>query len=392
MAFSTTRAAMTSIVTEAEVCVIGAGVMGLSAAYRLAMRGFDVLVLERSYPGLEASAANAGTIALQNKPIRSIPLGLHSVRLWRSLADEWGEDTGYERRGGLRLAHTDEDVAALHTAVEVQRSHGMAVEIVDRPTLERDAPYLARSVQAASYCPDDGMANPLATVRALLKTCARSGVRVWSRHPVNALEPGADGYLVGTPNGSVRARIVVSATGAWSRAVAQLVGISVPVRAEVLQVMTTDDAPALFPHIITHIRGNLTLKQAAVTGRVLIGGGWRGEGDPTTGTKRVSRESLLGNLQTAIDAVPGLARARVLRAWAGFEGRTSDRLLMVGAVPSLPGLFMLGCASGGFTFAPVAGVMLAALVAGAPADLPFEPFDLRRLVSEAGIEYCERTH
>ncbi len=87
---------MKEVVGEAEVCVVGAGAMGLSAAYQLARRGTEVLVLERTYPGLESSAANAGTLGLQNKPLAAIPLVLRAVEMWRQFTDELGVDVEYE--------------------------------------------------------------------------------------------------------------------------------------------------------------------------------------------------------------------------------------------------------------------------------------------------------
>src|SRR5687767_922691 len=88
-----------AVVGEAAVCVIGAGAMGLSAAYQLARRGTDVLVLERAHPGLESSAANAGTLGLQNKALAALPLVQRAIEMWRQFTDELGVDVEYEKRG-----------------------------------------------------------------------------------------------------------------------------------------------------------------------------------------------------------------------------------------------------------------------------------------------------
>src|SRR5262249_34683837 len=120
---------MASIVAEVQACVVGAGVMGLSAAYQIASRGLSGMVLGRSVAGQEASAANAGTLGLQNKPIQSLPLVLRAVSLWRSMSEELGVDVQYERRGGFRLAHSAADVEKLEKAVIAQRAYGVAVEM-----------------------------------------------------------------------------------------------------------------------------------------------------------------------------------------------------------------------------------------------------------------------
>jgi glycine/D-amino acid oxidase-like deaminating enzyme len=369
------------IVGEAQVCVIGAGIMGLSAAYQMALRGLDVLVLERSRPGLEASAANAGTLCLQNKHITSIPLVIYAIQMWRRFSDELDVDVEYEKRGGFRLAHTPEDVARLEKEVQAQRGLGVATEMVYQPQLSREAPYLRSDVLAASFCADDGMANPLVSVRALLKGATARGVRIWHPCAVSGIDVrGDDRFLVRTERGVVRCTSVLSAAGAWNGVTAAMVGVSLPITFEPLQVLTTDTAPPIFPHIVTHIRGNLTLKQVLGTGKVLIGGAWKGEGDLATGLKRVRRDGLIGNLAWACQNIPGIAQTSLLRAWVGLEGRTPDKLLISGSVGSPRGFHVLGCSGGGYTVSPAAGVLAAQHVLGEQPDLPWEPFHVRRFI------------
>ncbi len=372
---------MERIIAETQVCIVGGGVMGLATAWQLAARGLDVVIVEKAIPGLQASAANAGTLAIQNKHTRSIPLVQRAIAMWRTLSDQTGVDIGYEKRGGFRLAHSVDDLEKLERAVGIQRTLGVAAEMVYQPQLAREAPYLAPTVVAASYCPDDGMANPLASSRALLVAARREGARLLHHCPVSAIESGADDrFLVQTPRGVIRCAQVISAAGAWNVDVARMVGVELPLTTDVLQVMTTDAAPPLFPHIVTHVRGNLTVKQASATGKILIGGGWRGEGDPVTGIKRVCRETLIANLKWATQCVPGIAKSRLLRAWAGFEGRTPDKLLLSGSVDVPRGFHLLGCGGGGYTLAPFAGAIAAARVCGETIDLPLDAFNVKRFI------------
>jgi glycine/D-amino acid oxidase-like deaminating enzyme len=358
-----------AVIADVPVCVIGAGVMGLSAAWQIAKAGETVLVLDRGVPGQEASAANAGTLALQNKPPASLPVVLAAIRMWRQLSDDLGFDVQYERRGGFRVAHTPADVEKLERDVLAQRAHGLEVETIYQPQLSKAAPYLSPSILAAAYCHDDGMANPLAATRALIKACARRGATIRSRCGVLAITVrGNREFLLRTTDGIVRAAQVVSATGAWSADVARLAGASLPLTSDVLMVATTVMTPAVFPHIVSHVRGNLTLKQSAVTGKVLIGGAWPGDGDRDSGEKRVRRESLVGNLRWAVENIPAIARTRLQRAWVGFEGRSPDRQLVAGPLDHLPGFFVIGCASGGFTVAPMAGLLAARHVSGTAPD------------------------
>jgi sarcosine oxidase subunit beta len=358
-----------AVIADVPVCVVGGGVMGLFAAWRIAENGVPVLVLERGVPGQEASAANAGTLALQNKPAGSLPVVLEAIRLWRRMSEDLEFDVQYERRGGFRVAHTPADVEKLERDVLAQLAHGLPVEVVHQPHLSKAAPYLNPEILAASYCDEDGMANPLATTRALMRACGRRGVTIRTQCGVLGITVrGSHDFLLQTTQGVVRATQVISAAGAWSADIAQLVGASLPLTSDVLMVATTVMTPPIFPHIISHVRGNLTAKQSALTGKMLIGGAWPGDGDRHSGRKQVRRESVIGNLRWAVESIPAIASTRLQRAWVGFEGRSPDRQLVAGPLDQVPGFFIIGCASGGFTVAPMAGALAAAHVSGAATD------------------------
>jgi glycine/D-amino acid oxidase-like deaminating enzyme len=350
---------MKTHIAETQVCIVGAGVMGASAAFQLSDKGQDVLLLDKSVAGLQASGANAGTVAVQNKKLEAIPLVLRSVDLWQTLSERLEMDVEYEQRGGFRIAHTDEDVEALEKAVGDQQTQGAFVEMVYPPRLHDEAPYLSRHIKAASYSPHDGMANPLATTRAFLTAARRRGARLWQHSAVTGIDVHGDrDFTVHCGRGAVRCPSVIITAGTWIHNVARMVGVNLPLTTVVMQVSITTSGPPLFPHIVTHIGGNLTLKQQKITGKIILGGGWPGEGDPQSGVKRVTRESLIGHLRWIAEAIPGIGQRDLLRSWVGFEGRTPDKLLISGPLGP-PGLFVLGCAAGGFTLCPIAGQIAA---------------------------------
>jgi sarcosine oxidase, subunit beta len=363
---------------SADVCVVGAGVMGLFTALELAEDGADVLVVDRGVPGAQASSANAGTLAVQNKRNEALPLVLASLVLWEEMSDRLGIDVEYERRGGVRVAHSDEDVTKLRASVREQTALGARVEWLDRDGVARAAPYLAKTIQAASYCPDDGMANPFAVTRGALRACRRAGCRIWPGWPIVDLRQVDDDRVeCVSPRGTITAAHVLIAAGAWTERLTARAGRTLALSHDVLQAVITDSGPMLFPHVVTHVRGNLTLKQQR-TGRVLIGGAWKGRGDLETGTSRVVHEQLLGNLRWALQTVPALATTRVLRAWTGFEGRTPDRLPLLGPLPGTPRIHALGCAGGGFTLSPFAGRLAADLIAHRTPALPVDRYLIGR--------------
>lgn len=364
---------------EPDVCIVGAGVMGLSLAWELVRRGRRVICFDRSAPGREASAATAGTLAVQNKPLGSVPLTLLALRMWRDLSRELGFDVEYEVRGGIRVAHTDDDIDRLTRSAAAQQSAGATVELVEPPKLFALAPYLSQSIRLGAYCPDDGMANPFAAVRGLVRACRAAGVQFEFQRPVERVFVSPDGNIrIQAGTLTIETPAAVLASGAWIRTLVESLRIILPVATRVQQVLITDGGPDLLPHIVTHVRGNLTLKQQAMSGKVLIGGGWTGIGDETSGVRRLARGSIVGNARAAIGTVPALAGRRLLRAWTGFEGRTPDKLPLIGPLPGIRNLHLLGCASGGLTLAPACGHLLAQRLTDQRTDLPLDAFSPER--------------
>lgn len=373
---------------DSDVIVVGAGVMGLSLALALAQRARRVLVLDRSAPGREASAATAGTLAVQNKPLASIPLTLRALQIWQTMERGLGRTVEYEVRGGLRVAHTAEDLDRLRRSAIAQRAAGAPVELLDAAEVFRLAPYLSRNICAATWCPLDGMANPFLAVRVLSRACRDAGVGFALHTPVERVKLSAGGGVEVQGGGTAfQAAAGVLASGAWIPTLVPEAAFSLPIAAKVQQVLITDSDAAPLPHVITHVRGNLTLKQQHLTRKVLVGGGWSGIGDEARRGRRLSFVSMIGNARAAIETVPALAGARLLRAWTGYEGRTPDKLPLIGPLPGAPGLFVLGCGSGGLTIAPAAAELLVQQMCGEVTTVRAEPFLPERFSAHVAFQH-----
>ena len=366
-------------IQEAEVCIIGGGIMGCSTAFRLSQMGKKVVVVEKTYPGAEASTATAGTMAVQNKVPGSIVLTLESLKVWQRLSEELEWDTGFEMRGGYRLAYSEEEWDKLEEDAAKQRKLGASVEIIPQEMLRKQIPYISPKVLAAGYCPQDSKANPLVVTYAFFRAARRLGAVFLTNARVTGIHILGDmDFVVKTRIGDVRAPIVVNAANVWSGQIAQMVGYSIPVTMEIQMAMITNGGPPIFPHIITAVKGNLTLKQEFPSGRVVIGGGWNGTGDYIKEVKQVDFDNLVRNLQTASDAVPELRGREIVRAWACYEGRSPDRLLMIGPLDSPKGFYIQCCVKGGFTLAPIVGVIMAEWLTKGKTSLPMDDYLVTR--------------
>ena len=368
-----------NIIQEAEVCIIGGGIAGCSTAFRLAQRGKKVVVIEKTFPGGEASTANAGTMAVQNKLAGSVQLTLESLNIWQHLSEELEWDVGFERRGGYRLAFSEQELEKLETDAAIQRTLGASVDIVPQERLRREIPYLSPNVLAAGYCPQDSKANPLVATSALFRAARRLGAVFLTNARVTGIEVLGDyDFIIRTKAGNVRAPIVVNAANVWAGQIAQMVGCSIPVTMDIQMAMITNGGPPIFPHIVTAVKGNITLKQESPSGRVVIGGGWNGTGDYVEEVKQVDYDNLVSNLQRAIEVIPELRGREIVRSWACYEGRSPDGLLMIGPIDSLKGFYVQCCVKGGFTLAPIVGMLMAEWLTKGKPHIPMDEYRVTR--------------
>jgi len=339
--------------------VVGGGVMGCAIAYHLSRAGEDVVLLERGELNREASGANAGTIHLQirqheNRGRGRLSLIERSAEEWRALEGELEKDIGLRMHGGLMLAHSEDEVNRLQQKMELDASLGLEPEFLTGAELLQLERALSPRIAAAVRSPHEGSANPLLVTEAFAARARDYGAVIKTHTAVTSLSmPEAGRFLVGTTDGALlEAERVVSAAGAWTGSVSRLLGIELPVWGYPLSVSVTEALPPLLSHVVQHIGRKLTMKQTAY-GTVLLGGGWLGT-DEGVVPKEATFEGIAGNAWEAIDVLPALASARLLRSWAGTIAVTADALPIVGEDPRAPGFVVVVVPVGaaGYTVGP----------------------------------------
>jgi glycine/D-amino acid oxidase-like deaminating enzyme len=357
-----------------DLLVVGAGIMGATAALHAAHGGMRVMVVERDVAGSGASGVNAGTLSLQIKRVGLMRHALRGYEWWR----EAGDDVGFKRTGGYTLAFTAKEQALLEERMTKKREAGAPIEFVSAAAARAREPALSDRIVGASYCAADGYADSTRTGPYLRGLLRAANVDLREHTPVRAIDAGDGGFRVTTSAGSIDARRLLIASGAWTASVAAMLGVTLPINVRVNTVSVTEPGPRRLHAAIGHATGLLTLKQKA-NGSYLIGGGWQGRGSPATGRGEVDGKTLLQNLRLARFAVPALAHSRVLRSWTGFEASVADHYPLAGALPGVPNAYVLACVRGGYTIGPCIGPLVADLVLGREPALPL--FDPGRVVA-----------
>jgi sarcosine oxidase, subunit beta len=214
-----------------DVIVVGAGVIGASSAYHLARAGLRTLVLEAFGGPAEGSTGRSfASIRSQWADPLNIELSWRSIRAFRSFPADHGIDVGYRPTGYLLLVPDGQWDAQL-AAVDLQRAHGVPVEVLDVAAAARITPFTPDGIAGATWGPTDGVVDPHLATGGYLSLARAAGAQVLFRHPVSAIVPGArgDGWSVTAGGQTHHARYVVNAAGGWSGEVAALAGLTVPV-------------------------------------------------------------------------------------------------------------------------------------------------------------------
>ena len=156
-----------------------------------------------------------------------------------------------------------------------------------------------------------------------------------------------------------------------------MVGINLPITGYVLHVNVSEPWPVVLNGIlIQHVGRRLTLKQTQY-GTFIIGGGWRGRLDRTTGRKSTLWDSLVGNTWVAARVLPILRDVRIIRTWGGMIATTPERTPIIGEYPRVKGFYIL-YAGAGFTLGPVVGRLMAELLLNGKTSLPIGAYDPER--------------
>ncbi|MFM8250936.1 MAG: glycine oxidase ThiO [Planctomycetota bacterium] len=376
---------MTSGVQQPAAVIVGGGVIGLSLAYELVTRSWQVTLLERREVGREASWAGAGILPPANHESAHHPLeqlaGL-TVQLhptWaRRLADETGIDTGYRRCGGLYLALTSGEVAALHGQAATWREEQIAVERLTLDELKTWEPALtepveSRAIKAAYRLPDEAQLRNPRHLAALAQACRQRGVRLVEQAAVTGFRTrGSRIAAVVTSQGEFSGDQVCLTAGAWSSLLLRDLGVEtgvLPIRGQMILFRT--ERP-LLQQIVSAGPRYLVPRD---DGRLLAG-----STEEDVGFAPETTAEGLQELQAfATRLVPSLRDAQIERTWTGLRPGTYDGLPYLGQLPGWSNLVVAaGHFRNGLYLSPATAVVIADLLEERPPPIDLRLFRVSR--------------
>lgn len=319
-----------------DVVVIGAGAIGASSAHHLAATGNRVVVLEAfDGPAAGSTGRSFASIRGQWADELNIELSWRSIRAYRDFPTEHGIDVGYRPSGYLLLV-SDALWAAQLRAVELQRAHGVPVEVLSFDAAQQITPFATDGLGGTTWGPADGVVDPHLATSAYLDLARRDGAEVRFRHAVTGIDAHPDGsWTVRAGDLRVRAQQLVNAAGGWAGAVAELAGLTVPVvhsRRNVYSSAPGAVGTAL-PMTVDFTSGFYLRSEGP---RLLFGGARPDEVDGyRTDVDWPWMEALL---ELGVQRFPWLADIPLDRAgcWAGTYENTPDHHGILGAAAEAP--------------------------------------------------------
>jgi glycine/D-amino acid oxidase-like deaminating enzyme len=364
---------------SSDYIVVGGGIVGAAIAYGLARAGEGVTLLDEGDVALRAARGNFGNVWVQGKGGASpdyADLTRQAANDWaefaRELEAETGLDLHFRRPGAAYICFSPEELAKRGAALVASNARARiqsAFEVLDRAALSQRLPGLGPAVAGGTFCPDDGTANPLYLLRALIRALVAKGGRYLPRHAVTSLAREGSGHVARTPHGAFCAGRIVLAAGLANATLAPMLGLSGSVRPVRGQIMVTEKVRPFLPCGTNFIR------------QTVEGGCIFGESSEEVGTDDGTTLPVLRDTaRKAIAAFPLLRDVRVVRAWGALRIMTPDG---VPVYQGRDGAFVV-CVHSGVTLAPWhAGGLVDHLRAGGFDPATFQSFQPERFDVQA---------
>ncbi len=348
-----------------DVIVVGAGVVGLSCAWRTAERGLRVLVIERARPGAGASNVAAGMLAPVGEATwgedRLLDLALESHRLWPRFAEELaaaaGGEIGYLDLGALHVALDRDEAAELRRRFELMRSLELEADWT-RPRACRELEPGLGSVTAGVHAPHENAVDPRSLIVALAAAFEAAGGRLEVAEVTAAVLDRERFAGVRTQDGREhRARATVLAAGSWSAAEwlpAEARPSIRPVKGQILTLR----GPASEPVCERIVVGERVYLVPREDGRLIVGATIEEQGFDT----RITAGGVHELLREAYRALPDVAELELVEANAGLRPTTPDNLPLIGAGEVAGLLLATGHYRNGILLAPVTAERIAGML------------------------------
>ena len=413
---------------EADVVIVGAGIVGVSAAYWLARGGMKVVLLEKGSVGAEQSSRNWGWCRQQNRDARELPLSTRSLSLWEDMTDDIGESLGFRRCGLLYLTNDQAELDGWNRWGIFARGEGVDTRMLSASEAAKRGHATQKKWLGGVWSPSDGIADPSLAAPMIAKGVLKHGGHVIQNCAARGVELSA-GAVCGviTERGTIRTRQVVMAGGVWARSFLNQLGINFPQASVRSSILSVKPGSTGLPDALHTTNASVTKRGDGGYTLAISGNGrvdptpgilkstvqflpmfakrWRqlAPGDlqawrygfdtnrkwsleqptPMETTRildpRPDKNTLKATLENAQALLPELKNAVIQAQWAGYIDSTPDGVPIIDGNSGISGLLVAAGFSGhGFGIGPGAGHLVADIILGRTPITEIKQYKLSR--------------
>lgn len=368
-----------------KVVVIGGGLVGMSAAYRLVRHGVEVVLVDRADKG-KATAAGAGILSPGNRfptsdPILPLLKEAHAYYpdLIASLAEDGEYNTGYQKVGAIHVATTNEEAVQMPKLLEQvkqRRTDGFHhigdAKIIDSDTAKSFFPALS-SVKAAIHIPEAARVDGRLLCSALERTIQRLGA-VLLQGQAQLVVAGGKVTSVTVEGQTINTDGVIIAAGAWSAILAKQIGVILPVypqRGQIAHLVIPNTDTGGWSIVMGFTHYILSFPQ----NHVVVGA----TRDDVGYDYRVTMGGMQEIFNEGLRMADGLKAATLKEMRIGFRPQSPDTEPFIGVVDGFKNVyFATGHGGYGLQVGPYSGAIVADLALNKTVSIDLSPFAVGR--------------
>ena len=336
---------------EAEIIIIGGGIVGCSIAYHLAKKGVkDVVLIERKQLTCGTTWHAAGLVSMLWPTPTLTNLAKYCHELYASLESETGQATGYKRIGSVSLARNSERLEELKRNSSMAKVFGVTSKMINNNELESLYPGInTDGVIGTLYIEKDGQTNPIDTTMALAKGARSMGVEIIENTLVDDIIVENDIAIgVRCNKKNIKGKKIILTGGLWSRDIAKKIGVNLPLYACEHYYVVTEAMSGLTPRpVMRDFDKGIYFKEDA--GKMLIG--WfekNAIGCPMSKISSdfsfdefpVDMDHIEPYLMAAMETFPEIAETGIRTFFNGPESFTNDNLHLMGPTPEIENFYV----------------------------------------------------
>lgn len=363
-----------------EVVVIGGGIVGCSVAYYLAEAGLETILVEKNDIASGTSSRCDGNVTIVDKdPGFDSEMSLVSQELLNDLTKVLNIPFEFREHGSILVCDNDDEMQAAKDWVKTQNDNGLKFNVLDEKDIRNESPFFAHDIPGGLECETDSLINPYLFCYSLIEKAQKDfGLQVKDQTPVTNVTKTEAGFLVETPNGTIRGKKVVNAAGVWAPFIGEMLGIDIPIIPRKGHIIVgSRNEPVMMRNVMefgylmnkfgreriadarTAEHGVALVLEPTEEQNFLLGSSRQFVGYDSS----IDIQVVQTIARRALRFFPKMDDFKIIRSYTGFRPFTEDHLPIVSEVEEVPGFYIAAGHEGdGISLATVTGKLIEEII------------------------------